>query len=962
MVIIHSIFIRKKKRKNKKKIMQRTGSVFTPFEAAEINKNMQSEAAKRRLASGQTFADVSQRIKKSRGAPIITFDDETFRIMGEFEGIREGPEMEKYIADKRAETQVEEEAKSAANVIRNVEIETGERSTPQVVSYVVYGMNPEGPALQKKPSSLFAQNAEEFQEKMDKLSTAVGFAEPLPKESFDPYIHSGTLLGDDSHRILEEALSKLPPYGEEPWMEYAGVPATGAEKDVWIPMMDKVMSSDEERLVDNCFELYIHGKPDDHNVFIQKNQEATYRQLQLDRVLGAGTFGIVSLVRDVTFRGTEYAGNPSEIALKISYDTSGVLPKWRDEVRFTDDPTELRARIFHGSSTKEYVIGVFLNHMFLTPKAVQETIGSPETHVPIPMINTPNVTRTLFGFVCKTLPPPEGQWNDLYTKNLELSNRGRAKRWNKSTRLPEGANPDKIVVTYTGMEYSDQGSLHDASEASDKLTVFPIFIKSYLFQGLFTLGAFRNYGFIHQDIKTDNVGLMEAPNDTAYLYAIDLRPEGRETPMYFYIDPFRLTSHQNKRLLLKFLDVGNYSLSNVRGSAEPKAAIHVMRGTAAYAAPELLLNPRIAGFKRIGNLKDSIIHDVDPPYKQVPYLRQILTKEHWFAPQDSKRFSSEDSILGSFEETETGFRLRNFESSTASDMWSFGLTLIAIMFKDGSDVFMPKSNTPLNNDQRRMSALFNNVLDMINYNAVPKRDWWSFVRRMVGSGTLARFLYGITSMIGFPWNDPVTGDLSPELFDKYVLSGNYPFSRIMWAYENTEAFSDAARAGGWTRNPKFGKSVMGSKIASTIMRLIISWDPQFRSNPIKLLARTFYTKHKGASFFDDMVVPYDEVQRLFDMHQRGEKKVVVAGWSANEVFRRRHLAVSESKIPHFLKGNAIPWKFGSVPKHLASLLHDNDVLQSAIGVPIDEHIIEEVKEEEEEAKPLTIVNPIAKFI
>lgn len=629
--------------------------------------------------------------------------------------------------------------------------------------------------------------------------------------------------------------------------------------DVWVPAIEFLDAAKSRRA---CFDLVVTpnsapGAPprtgprdSRRHIQVRLRDGMAYREIQLAQVLGAGAFGVVVRIHETALKDTLEGSFPTEPDVAAIESLAALDSSWEPESQLAMKITLQRERLLAGDRLEqnlhldvtgaigEFIIGRFINLMFLDPLGASG------------MAMTPNVTRTEFGFACQMLPPSGGQWAELYDAVDELvAQRGadRQPQWDRATRNVRGWDPRELTVVYSAAELADLGDLWSAMEATAGYLAYPEMVQSMTFQGVYTIAAFAEYGFLHQDIKPSNMGLRTTPASARYIYHLH-SPDGHGDALRF--DPLHVQwiKEGGNRLQLKFLDYGNYDLAHHTVTDEPTGATrkvfrHVRpRGTIVYTAPEAYMLPRIEG----------------------------RAPDQW-TPSAAMRPAQP-------------------EFSTASDVWSFALSIVALVVPGSLPMLShhahpttwPKRKKNLWKDMRR-ALLLTDVRASPDARVRQLSRWWSHLA--AGFATLSpttrpqlreitrsafTMLYDMVEMIGFPWLDPVTGHMSEAMNRKFLASGAYPFVEVLWKHQ--AAFSSTAGDGGWLRRDDNIRRafVLGSDDSGLRMLLrMLAWDPAARADPHQLLleAAGLDPRRPGLApnrFFSDMLVTRDEYRELRD--------------------------------------------------------------------------------------------------
>ena len=581
------------------------------------------------------------------------------------------------------------------------------------------------------------------------------------------------------------------------------------------------------------------------DIIVEVDRAMAYRELQFIDVLGKGSFGATCSVRDITLKGTiagSHTAQATHSALsRLANEDDSYAPvhnvalKITTENRHMLDSTGKQSRtLYVEGGVGEYIIGQILNLMFLRAK----NRGGPK-----PMAVTPNVTESLFGFVCHKLPPSKGKWSKLYDMN---SDRHDKRQWNRIERTVSGIPRNSLVVINNFMELSTEGDLWAAEEAFGELLVDPTYMKSFLFQGLFTLAAFEEHGFLHQDIKPGNIGVTAVPDNAFQIYYVDSSRGIPGSPDFVSYDPTRemfSSTGSNARMMLKFIDYGNYSMTNFTfveevGKGESKTrhehkAIETrdLRGTVTYTAPECFIMPRFEG-RRAGDFTE---------FSKSTYVAAPVF-------------------------------------STASDVWAFAVSLVAIIIGENpvhlvSDEPWPRAQAQLWESLKKVSRL----PSLRNKKMWSLARYWRRFRGAYGAFGVPRtdvgaftMLFSVVEMIGYPWSKPnMPEEEDPDLMDYYVHSGNFPVAEVLYshvqAYPNTFEF---ANTGGWLKHEPRMKYSFGANDRSVrdatglnILAKMLSWRPQDRSDPHGLLTMGIgVDPFRG--YWNQMLIPDTEVEAL----------------------------------------------------------------------------------------------------
>jgi len=723
---------------------------------------------------------------------------------------------------------------------------------------------------------------------------------------------------------------------------------TSAQDDVWIPALDaipyifagargpaprscydisvRVGSAPGNRLVHTTGGAQVYPNAVDVDV----DHDMAYRELQIVKVLGAGTFGVVCKILDSTLKDTIDGSHadPSlraslrdlarfddaflpvqEIALKISTEEQRLL---------TDDGTQ-NPDLFMGGAIGEFIIGQFVNAMFLR---VRER-GSAAA----PMAVTPNVIESLFGFICRRLPPPRGKWNTLYRKMDALLHKRGKPGWRRDTRSVSNIRSDRLVVVCNAMELATEGSLKSAQAALGGLLSEPDYVQSLLFQGLFALAAFEEYGFLHQDIKPDNLGITDLPEHIHQIYHIDVSGEGSSDPRYVTYEPTQSMMHarDRPRAVLKFLDYGNYNLTDQTVHEMVGSEVHVrkayvdryVRGTVTYTAPEGFMMPKFLG-RPAGN----------------------------WTQRNSNVFVARPVF------------------SSASDVWSFGLSLVAII----------KGENPLNATHREpwssgKSQLWQRMKAVVTLPGTgrdsPMADlarYWTAFGSAFQEGPHPRptwsaftILFSFIEMVGYPWtNHANPGTRDKDLIDFYVKSGHYPIAEVLYghvkAYPSTFRY---APRGGWLRYDPDILEALGASDRSVrdrtglhILLRMLSWRPEDRSDP-HLLLRSGIGIAPVRGFWKQMYISESDVAAL---DKNREARVERYGWELKSLNRDTvrmvggHMSMDHARHLERLQFVEAPppaaapakmrlptWKMSRLPIDLAKTVDAHPLLSRLFG-------------------------------
>jgi serine/threonine protein kinase len=624
-------------------------------------------------------------------------------------------------------------------------------------------------------------------------------------------------------------------------------------KDIWIPALDydhDVPSSSSQ----SCFDIAIgpHSIPghtfpgldySPSSVDIKVLTVATFRELQFDSILGTGAFGVVSKIRERSLKSVMHAASVhasdvaelKELASEDSnYDPVKLLAlkiTLQHQALLTPDGKEQNPSIDVRGAIGEYLIGEFVNRMFLT---VDPITGK---------ALTPNVTRTSFGFVCKNLPPSSGEWGKLYAKNKESrQTSSHVLKWNPDTRLVGNWSKERQTIVYATSELADKGDLWSAKESSDEYMTSPEMIESLMFQGLFTLAAFREYGFLHQDIKPANLGIMSNPQDVRAIYYIENSTGDAQA-----VDPLMTQRRDSSdpKLLLKFLDYGNYDMTyNEKHNGRKVHYYPGTRGTATYTAPE--------GFILI-------------PFAN----REQGQMERW--PESDNVYMTHSVY------------------STASDVWSYGISIVSIIM--GGNTLNNTHDLPeyWTKEKRDLWLHMGQVMDMVNPDMpgykLMKRPWdiikagYNTSASTIeegGATTFSQFtiLFELIEMVGFPWADTFQKEKSnSEAVDLFLNSGAYPFVEII--HEHQDAFNYAPKGGWLWKNDKI-LAAMSSVSGLRLLQLMLAWLPSARADPHRILLGAVSSGRRGAGrYFSKMLISDERVEEL-DLNP--EVQVTKFGW------------------------------------------------------------------------------------